>query len=579
MEMKPSFTIWVLAGTLLLAACTPVPTPALDSPPSIDPSAAPDLVPETEAPALVSLDLAGPSGGTSMRWADGSNLVYVPAGDFQMGDSSIPDAPQTSVYLDGYWISLTEVTNRMYVGCVSLGACAPPAPELGTPSFDNPEYGNYPVVGISWDMAANYCGWAGGSLPTEAQWEKAARGIVGNPYPWGTGSPNCSLANLAGCVSAINSVIVYQDGTSPFGALDMVGNVFEWVADWYGSNYYGSVLQNPSGPERGEFRVIRGSGFESTLDQAMIAIRHYGNNAYHNRDLGFRCVIEYPKALAPYCQLNPFVPLVTTDGCGAPETTVYDSYCESKQSYATVDLPMNVGYAVMTPGFSCSEAVIDGQRRLTCAGPDEVSGQISICDPACTGGGSVAGQPVCDLAYLLAGEGNQCSYTPVETLLEGADCRSGFIPALYGDQQVCLPDVNVDGFCPSGMYFDTLAGGCVPASGAFVPYGQADSSGAQGAFRGCLPGYAYDANGQCCQSGSDGADLACPLGMRFDRDQGTCIRDDAGVLEIPGCVIVTVHMLDCVEDVNVCAGITEETTCIRTTGCAWDDRNNICTKE
>lgn len=576
--MKTNIMIWMLAGVLLLAACTPASVQTQEPPLSVETPLTPEVLLETEPPALTPLDLAGPSTGTSMRWTDGSNLVYVPAGDFIMGDNTVPDALQTSVYLDGYWIYQTEVTNRMYAGCVSVGACAPPAQELGTPTYDNPEYGNYPVVGVSWDMAVNYCSWAGGSLPTEAQWEKAARGTEGNPYPWGMGLPNCDLANLAGCVSAINSVIVYKNGASPFGALDMAGNVFEWAADWYGSNYYGTVPQNPIGPDSGEFRVIRGSSFESELSQAPVAVRHYGGNAYHNRDLGFRCVIERPIAPAPYCQLNPSVPRGTTDACGAPKTTVNDAYCESKQSYATVDLPMDAGYTLLTPGFSCVDAVIDGQRRLTCAGPDELSGQISICNPACTGQETVPRQAACDPGYIFT-EGNQCRYAPIETLFEGENCRAGFVPAQVGDQRVCLPDVNPDGSCPLGMYYDALAGGCAPASGAFVPYGLADVSGAEGAFQGCLPGYPYDVNGQCCQSGVGGAYPACPLGMRFDETQLTCVPDQAGFLEIPGCVLVSVHMLDCVEDVNYCEGITQETTCIRTTGCSWDDRNNRCLKD
>jgi formylglycine-generating enzyme required for sulfatase activity len=421
MEMKTNILIWMLAGALLVAACTPASVPTQESPLPVETPLPPEVLHETETPALTPLDLAGPSAGTSMRWMDGGNLVYVPAGDFIMGDNAIPDALQTNVYVDDYWIYQTEVTNRMYAACVSVGACAPPAQEPGTPTYDNPEYGNYPVVGVSWDMALNYCSWAGGSLPTEAQWEKAARGTEGNPYPWGNEMPNCDLANLAGCVSAINSVIAYNNGASPFGALDMAGNVFEWAADWYGSNYYGTVPVNPAGPDSGEFRVIRGSSFESEISQAPASVRHYGGNAYHSRDLGFRCVIEHPKALAPYCQLNPSVSRTTTDACEAPETTVYDSYCESRQSYGTVDLPMDVGYTLLTPGFSCEEAVIDGQRRLTCSGPDEVSGQISICNPACTGQETFPGQAACDPGYIFT-EGNPCRYAPVETLLEGENC-------------------------------------------------------------------------------------------------------------------------------------------------------------
>jgi len=579
MKMKSWLAIWMITGALVLVACSPASTPTPNPLTAVESPVSTEEIPKTDIPPLVTLDLAGPGVGTSMRWADGSSLVFVPPGEFLMGDNSIPDGPQTTVYLDGYWIYQTEVTNRMYARCVSVGACAPPAQERGTPTYDNPEYGNYPVVGLSWDMTANYCNWAGGRLPTEAQWEKAARGTTGNPYPWGDESPSCNLANLAGCVSAINSVVVYENGASPFGALDMAGNVFEWAADWYGSNYYGTVPQNPSGPETGEFRVIRGSSFESEMSQAIAAIRHYGNIAYHDRNLGFRCVIEDPKALAPYCQVTRFVPAATTGACMAPTTTVHDSYCESKQSFCTVDLPMDAGYSVMTPGFTCEDTVINGQRRLVCAGPDEVSGQISICNSTCTGQGTVYKQLTCDPAYVFDAASSRCVYAPVEGLLDGSDCRTGFTPALYGDQQICLPDVNSDGICPLGMYYDTFAKGCVPASGALVPYGQVDVSGAEGAFQGCLPGYAYDGNGQCCQFGGDGVQLDCMLGMRFDNTQQACVPDNTRSLEIPGCVTVSINMLDCVKDVNVCEKITEERSCLSTAGCRWDDRNNVCLKE
>ena len=164
------------------------------------------------------------------------------------------DAPERTVSLDDYWIYQTEVTNSMYAFCVSVGACAPPAQELGTPVYDNPIYANYPIVGVSWDMAANYCAWVGGSLPTEAQWEKAARGTAGAPYPWGSEEANCDLGNFTGCVGALTDVTKYAEGASPYGVLDMAGNVLEWVSDFYGENYYNSApAENPTGPESGEF--------------------------------------------------------------------------------------------------------------------------------------------------------------------------------------------------------------------------------------------------------------------------------------------------------------------------------------
>ena len=196
-----------LAGFLLvlvLSACTPgaAPTPTLPAPAAASPTpGTPTAVP---TPTLVPVALAGPEPGATMAWMDGSVLVYVPAGEFTMGSGAI-DAPQRTVLLSDYWIYRTEVTNAMYAFCVKVGACAPPSQELGAPLYDNPLYANYPVVGLTWDMAANYCTWVGGSLPTEAQWEKAARGAGGNTYPWGNlPEASCDLGNFAGCIGAVS---------------------------------------------------------------------------------------------------------------------------------------------------------------------------------------------------------------------------------------------------------------------------------------------------------------------------------------------------------------------------------------
>src|SRR5512141_1082112 len=179
-----------LAVALLLASCAPASNPtataALPAPaPTLTP--VPDL---TQGPTLVPVALAGPQSGTTLAWVDGSLLAYVPAGDFILG-MGVGNAPQKIITLDPYWISTTDVTNKMYAQCVATSNCAAPAQEIGTPVYTNPEYGDYPVVGVTWDMAANYCEWAQGALPTEAQWEKAARGQNAGVYPWGNDNIAC----------------------------------------------------------------------------------------------------------------------------------------------------------------------------------------------------------------------------------------------------------------------------------------------------------------------------------------------------------------------------------------------------
>jgi len=172
------------------------------------------------------------------------------------------------VYLDAYWIDKTEVTNTMYARCVQAGVCDAPSSKGSNYSdsyYGSSQYADHPVVYVDWFQAQAYCEWAGRRLPTEAQWEKAARGADGRTYPWGEQEPNCDLANYDGtkwCIGDTSAVGSYPSGASPYGALDMAGNVWEWAADWYSSSYYSqSPGNNPTGPSSGEYRVIRGGSY------------------------------------------------------------------------------------------------------------------------------------------------------------------------------------------------------------------------------------------------------------------------------------------------------------------------------
>ena len=160
-------------------------------------------------------------GSTWARPADGMLMMFVPAGEFTMGseNGSTDESPIHTVTLDAYWIDQTEVTNQMYALCAQAGTCQPPE---GTRSYThssyygNPEYDNFPVIYVDWDMAKTYCEWAGARLPTEAEWEKAARGTDGRTYPWGEGL-DCNKANYFGCVGDTIAVGSYDDGKSPYG--------------------------------------------------------------------------------------------------------------------------------------------------------------------------------------------------------------------------------------------------------------------------------------------------------------------------------------------------------------------------
>src|SRR5258708_11705270 len=163
----------------------------------------------------------------------------------------------------------------MYAQCIATGNCAPPSQEIGPPAYSNHNFGDYSIVGVTWDMASNYCKWAQGQLPTEAQWENAARGSGGSKYRWGNGAPGCELLNYLGCLGHTTSVTSFPSGNSPYGLLDMAGNVFQWVNDFYDASYYASMpAANPTGPSAGSSYVVRGSGFESDATQIASGVRH-----------------------------------------------------------------------------------------------------------------------------------------------------------------------------------------------------------------------------------------------------------------------------------------------------------------
>jgi hypothetical protein len=515
-----------------------------------------------------------------MVWLDGSQLAYVPAGDFIMG-SGIGNTPQKTVSLDPYWIYTTDVTNKMYAQCVASGNCAAPAQEVGTPVYTNPDYGDFPVVGVTWDMATNYCKWAQASLPTEAQWEKAARGQASAVHPWGEANPSCDLLNFSGCLGHISAVTDYPAGRSPYGLLDMAGNVFQWVNDFYDPNYYDTMpAQNPTGPTGGDSHVIRGSSFESDAASTLAAVRHYGAAAYHSRDLGFRCVVQQPKAVAPYCQSSSFVPsgsTASTGVCQSPQAEVGGNYCQGKASHATVLISQDATYQITTTGYSCSDAVVNGQRVLTCTGPDRSSGEVTVCNASCSGQPTQTGASVaCDPGYALDSSTGACMYSPTSQQPGVGGCPPGYNLLDRGGQKVCALGLNPNGQCPPGTYFDGQAGACVSPSAPNAPYGLDNASLASQLYQGCAAGYSYDAKTQCCQASSAGAYPGCPLGSKYDATQKTCVPEQVRVSG-PGCVTVSLNLAKCSQPVDVCSKITQEQLCLRNSNtCQWSDQTGSC---
>jgi eukaryotic-like serine/threonine-protein kinase len=242
--------------------------------------------------------------------------VYVPAGNFTMGSDKAEDffaecqkissncqlavfkaeEPPHSIFLNAFWMDQTEITNAMYAKCEQAGKCEPPAsPKSYTRNsyYNNSEFEKFPVVLVAWEAARIYCAWAGRRLPTEAEWEKAARGEDGRVYPWGNDYPNSDLLNYRDIVGDTTVVGKYPKGASPYNVLDMAGNVWEWVADWYSRTYYADAPKtNPLGPDSGTERVVRGGGFGSRIYTLRSTFRSASTPTNAYEWIGFRCAMS-----------------------------------------------------------------------------------------------------------------------------------------------------------------------------------------------------------------------------------------------------------------------------------------------
>jgi formylglycine-generating enzyme required for sulfatase activity len=314
--------IAIIAITVLLTNIfghfKPVPTEApivistntVGSPTKTEISVTSTPIPPTSTPIPPTATPSLSIGSTQISPMDGMVLLYVPAGEFTMGDTAdaalaecqkfrtdcqrdwfTNEEPPHTVTLDAYWIDQTEVTNAMYAKCVADGKCKVPSAfkSYTHPSYyDNPEFANFPVIYVDWNQAKSYCEWAGRSLPTEAQWEKAARGPEDWTYPWGNNPPGNTLANYNQNKGDTTAVGSYPDGKSFYGALDMAGNVWEWVADWYGA-YPATSETNPMGPASGDPRVLRGGSWSYDVSSIRSALRGGVNPADAGGNDGFRC--------------------------------------------------------------------------------------------------------------------------------------------------------------------------------------------------------------------------------------------------------------------------------------------------
>lgn len=282
--MKPARTnilplicrhLWRLGmGLLLLAACVKAPA---------------EIVPETTR---------------MVREIDGMEMVLIPAGESTMGseDGEDNERPAHKIGLDAYFIDIHPVTNQQYQRCVAQEICTPPARAYSYTRGDyygNTAYADYPVIYVNWQQAQDYCQWAGARLPAETEWEKAARGSDGRTYPWGEEAPTCELANFGalggegGCVGDTNQVGIYPDGASPYGVLDMAGNVWEWTADLYREGYTQSgSVSNDDEADGGTHPVLRGGAWNGNESFLRTSFRFWFLADYSIDFFGFRCAAD-----------------------------------------------------------------------------------------------------------------------------------------------------------------------------------------------------------------------------------------------------------------------------------------------
>ncbi len=590
MEMRKKIVLsyFMLLFMLLLAACGPK---------DAEPTATPDDIPSANAektevlPTPTSetfmINLAGPDIGTIMEWVDGSLMVYIPSGEFIMGQGG-EDNPEHTVYLRDFWIYRTKVTNQMYAGCVAAGGCSAPENEPADYYLD-PEHAEEPIIGVNWEQAATYCSWVEGALPTEAQWEKTARGPDGNIYPWGDSAPNCDLLNFDSCLGSVSNVTDFPAGQSYYEALDMAGNTFEWVLDWYDPTYYeASPSDDPYGPELGEVKSVRSSSFESAAQQVPVANRFFLDPEKKRTDLGFRCVLIDPQPPAPFCVTASRLtstPERSSSDCEPAEVSEGNSFCRGTSAYINIktDNPL----ATITSGGGILNCTQYQAGRLTC-GPFASETQVSftVCAPGCepSAAADLSGSEMyCMAGFVYNPATGACELASITTDPRGASCAPGYQATPLG----CLPTIHNIGGCGTGYYYDAALGACVPTGGASDCFpGYTGYPGEDTCNTSCLEGYVYNADQGCCapEDGSymvpgGGAIPACPAGYVYDTGANTCLPANSPSLA-GSCSSFTVTAASCYEkpkddQPSGCAQY-DIHECGEGNACYWDTFKNTC---
>ena len=564
MPRRVAATIALFCSAVLLAqlACSQFGSqPTVEAP--IEPS-------PTSAIEAVAFD--PPAAGERMLWTDSSTVVYVPGGSFVMGqDEKEPSdhSPVHTVTLGPFWIYQAEVTNRMYRTCVELGICTEPTQSLW---YADPEYDNAPVSGVDWNQAKAYCEWMHGRLPTEAEWELAARGTDARPYPWGKDELTCDLLNFLDCLvpSVPDAVRSYPLGASPYKVADMAGNVSEWVADWYAEDYYAaSPANSPLGPLTGEERVVRGSCYLSPLEETEIFLRSSQNPLQSQPSLGFRCVLDSDGQVgAPLCQVLSFQPswdpLAGETEPAEVETIEVSAICglhndgtpwysaAVNSNFKMRDLPAES----LTFSSPQGEIVCDAdvQFQAVCGGPAvRRPGQPLTVTVCVKPEGPATLAPTCPQSYGYNPSLGLCEYEPIS---DGGPCNAGTMVEGYG----CLYPPQ-DGVCPVGFFSASYTGEevCVPSGGP-------DSADPEHPLATCPPGLVFDDSNLCCEYPANVLPT-CPMGSTLDEQSGQCIPE---VTE--WCLTASTIIPDCEPeegpDKPNCSSFGNKDAC-EAAGCEW----------
>ena len=398
----------------------------------------------------VPVEPAAPAAPTN---TDGAETILIPGGTFWMGseesdaEAQADEMPRHQVTLGGFRIYTHEVTQGMYARCVEAGVCIPvDALESGpTSHYGDPAFADHPVTGVDWLMARDYCTWANGRLPTEAEWELASRSTDSFRFPWGEEEPTCERANMYGCsvppdTLAVGSLAL---GNSAYEVWDLSGNVWEWVQDWYDEDFYffSSVI-NPLGPNYSETKVVRGGGLYSEPVQMRSAARLGGDPHRTYDDVGFRCVamgpLDLPLGYVPVDEVHERVPPDSLEG-GGDHVEDYDPDPDWWVTIGRIRFScpmagdMTISFPLTATGPATLTASMDGVPWACRIDP---ATELATCEGAVPDGYGGSGTVLMEWCIEVEGGGTTCGAWTLR-LPNPEDCESPGSPVEFSASATC----------------------------------------------------------------------------------------------------------------------------------------------